>query len=320
MTNLICIRHERLHESFQPLRPNSYSPGAARHIRPDSCISRSPVACRLRGFDGRRNTPGKVEFDFQSRFVGNTLGQPHEPQFWKCDGGIEQPPDLDSDQHWHGGGHNHSGHRHRRGIQRRGRHVIGFHRRRAESCLPDRICSVGRRKCLRKRLHLQRRDGSYSGNLAQRSGYVGACHYHPTGEPERDRRTKRHVFRRSEGIRNPYVSMEERWKGNQRRNGSVLCGSGSDDIGKWRAIYGRRNRWPRKCDQQSRDSDRDFVPRSAIDHDAAHQQIDHGRTTCDIQRHSDRHGASGLSMEAERRQHQRCKLGFVHDFRHDRFG
>ena len=46
----------------------------------------------------------------------------------------------------------------------------------------------------------------------------------------------------------------------------------------------------------------------------------HGRTNGDFQRDGDGHGASYVSMEEERRSHQRRNFGFLHDSGHSGLG
>ena len=73
-------------------------------------------------------------------------------------------------------------------------------------------------------------------------------------------------------------------------------------------------------DQQCRDSYGDGGSCRAIDHDAAGEQDRYRRTNGDVQRDGDGHGATYLSMEEERRGHQRRNLVLVHDAGDDGFG
>ena len=214
---LIWTRHERTHKFSLPLTRKFQSPGAARPIRSDSFIPRGPVAFRLRGFDGRRNTCSKVQLEFQRFLFGDARGQRDDSEFWKCCGGIEQPPDLDADQHRHGGGHDFAGDRHRRGFQRREWNVLGLHRCRAESILPVPICSEDRRKRFRQCLHRQRCDEFPACCFPEWNGDGGARHHDPAGEPERYLRPNRNLFSRGVGIRH----LTYQWK----KGGTAIGGA-----------------------------------------------------------------------------------------------
>jgi hypothetical protein len=73
--NLSCTRHERFYRTLFPLSPNYQPPGTARHIRFDSCMPCGAVGCRMHRTDKRRNTRGKIKFDF----FRHTRGKRHEP-------------------------------------------------------------------------------------------------------------------------------------------------------------------------------------------------------------------------------------------------
>lgn len=132
---------------------NTESPGSAGHIRPASCEFRGVVVIGLRGIDECGHVRGKGKLDLF--FFGDACGERYESEFWKCCCRLEKPPDLDPDEHRHGGGHDFTSERHRYGFQRRGRNVFGCHRCRTESSLPGSICAGERRKFLRQYLHYQ---------------------------------------------------------------------------------------------------------------------------------------------------------------------
>lgn len=227
MRNLTLTRHERLSEPSHPLSRNSPPPGAARPIRPDSCIARDALAGGLRRFDGRRNARGKIKFEF-AFFLRNTRGKRRESEFWECCRGIEQPADLDSKQHRYSNGHNFPGNHYRSWFQRHRGNALACHSCWTESCLPGPICPDDCWKRIGHYLHSQRCDRFSACCHPQRNGDDGARDHRTAGESECRRRTARKLLRCGNRNRDSYVSVEKERNAHKRSNRRSLYDTGHD--------------------------------------------------------------------------------------------